>query len=78
MRTLKELFTNNKFLIILQITGLIIWSVGMYLIIGREALKGLDGNEDVALLLTITGVPGIGLWLETNKDKSIYKNYIKR
>ena len=59
----KKLLTNIKFLIILQITGLIIWSVGMYLIIGCEAMKGLDGNEDVALLLTIAGVPSIGLML---------------
>ena len=59
----KKLLTNIKFLIILQITGLIIWSVGMYLIIGREAMKGLDGDEDVALLLTILGVPCIGFML---------------
>ena len=60
MHPLKKLFTNNTFLIILQIIGLILWSVGMHFMIGREALKGLNGDEDVALFLTIAGVPALG------------------
>ena len=60
---LKKLFTNNKFLIILQIIGLIVWSVGMYLIISREVTKDLDGDEDVSLFLTYMGVPIIAFFL---------------
>ena len=59
---LKKLFTNNKFLIILQIIGLIVWSVGMYLIISREVTKDLDGDEDVSLFLTYMGVPIIAFY----------------